>query len=220
MERNQFTFYASFFRSISRIKNKNARCAAYDAVCRYAITGEEPDDLPDAAAIAFEIIKPTLDASRRKAESGSIGGRARVEANGKQSEANPKQNEANGKQEETESKNKGKDKNKKKNKNKDKCLKGASEFETFWSAYPRKVGKEKARAAFAKVDVPVQVLLDSLEAQKRSAQWTKDNGEFIPHPATWLNGKRWEDEVSSVSAPTVRRPDALELAAVRRLMAE
>ena len=218
MERNQFTFYASFFRSISRIKNKNARCAAYDAVCRYAITGEEPDDLPDAAAIAFEIIKPTLDASRRKAESGSIGGRARVEANGKQSEANPKQNEANGKQEETESKNKGKDKNKKKNK--DKCLKGEGEFETFWSAYPRKVGKEKARAAFAKVDVPVQVLLDSLEAQKRSAQWTKDNGEFIPHPATWLNGKRWEDEVSSVSAPTGRRPDAQEMAAVRRLMAE
>ncbi len=217
MERNQFTFYASFFRSISRIKNKNARCAAYDAVCRYAITGEEPDDLPDAAAIAFEIIKPTLDASRRKAESGSAGGRARVEANGKQTEANPKQTEANGKQEEIESKNKGKDKNKKKNK--DKCL-TREEFDSFWSAYPRKVGKEKALAAFAKVEVPAQVLLDALEAQKRSAQWTKDNGEFIPHPATWLNGKRWEDEVSSVSAPTERRPDAKEIEAVRRLMAE
>lgn len=217
MERNQFTFYASFFRSISRIKNKNARCAAYDAVCRYAITGEEPDDLPDAAAIAFEIIKPTLDASRRKAESGSAGGRARVEANLKQTEANPKQTEANGKQEKIESKNKNKDKNKKKNK--DKCL-TREEFDRFWSVYPRKVGKEKALAAFAKVEVPLQVLLDALDKQVRSPQWKKDNGEFIPHPATWLNGKRWEDEVSSVSAPTERRPDAEEIAAVRRLMAE
>lgn len=217
MERNQFTFYASFFRSISRIKNKNARCAAYDAVCRYAITGEEPDDLPDAAAIAFEIIKPTLDASRRKAESGSIGGRARVEANGKQTEANPKQTEANGKQEEIESKNKDKDKNKKKNK--DKCL-TREEFDTFWAAYPRKVGKEKALAAFAKVEVPLQVLLDALDKQVRSPQWTKDNGEFIPHPATWLNGKRWEDEGYQAPGPKVRKPDALEIAAVRRLMAE
>ena len=218
MERNQFTFYASFFRSISRIKNKNARCAAYDAVCRYAITGEEPDDLPDAAAIAFEIIKPTLDASRRKAESGSIGGRARVEANGKQTEANTKQTEANGKQEEIESKNKNKDKNKKKNK--DKCL-TREEFDRFWSVYPRKVGKEKALAAFAKVEVPLQVLLDALDKQVRSPQWKKDNGEFIPHPATWLNGKRWEDEVqTTASDPKVRKPDALEISAVRRLMNE
>lgn len=213
MERNQFTFYASFFRSISRIKNKNARCAAYDAVCRYAITGEEPEDLPDAAAIAFEIIKPTLDASRRKAESGSLGGRA----NGKQTEANLKQTEANGKQEEIESKNKNKDKNKKKNK--DKCL-TREEFDRFWSAYPRKVGKEKALAAFAKVEVPLQVLLDALDKQVRSPQWTKDNGEFIPHPATWLNGKRWEDEGFQAPSPKVRKPDALEIAAVRRLMAE
>ena len=217
MERNQFTFYASFFRSISRIKNKNARCAAYDAVCRYAITGEEQEDLPDAAAIAFEIIKPTLDASRRKAESGSAGGRARVEANGKQTEANPKQNEANGKQEQIESKNKNKDKNKKKNK--DKCL-TREEFDRFWSVYPRKVGKEKALAAFAKVEVPLQVLLDALDKQVRSPQWTKDNGEFIPHPATWLNGKRWEDEGYQAPDPMVRKPDAWEIAAVRRLMAE
>ena len=44
--------------------------------------------------------------------------------------------------------------------------------------------------------VPLEVLLTAIEKQKESAQWSKDNGQFIPHPTTWLNGKRWEDEVS------------------------
>ena len=215
MERNQFTFYASFFRSISRIKNKTTRCAAYDAVCRYAITGEEEEDLPDAAAIAFEIIKPTLDASRRKAESGSAGGRAKSEANLKQAEANGKQTEANLKQGENESKYK--DKNKNKNKNKDKCLKDAGAFDSFWSAYPRKEGKAKAMVAFEKVDVPLETLLAALEAQKKSPQWTKDAGQFVPHAATWLNGRRWEDECGSKEEPN-RELDEQELAAIRRMM--
>ena len=65
------------------------------------------------------------------------------------------------------------------------------------------------------------MLLDALDKQVRSPQWKKDNGEFIPHPATWLNGKRWEDEVqTTASDPKVRKPDALEIAAVRRLMNE
>ena len=34
----------------------------------------------------------------------------------------------------------------------------------------------------------------ALERDKRSEQWRRDNGDFIPHPASWLNGRRWEDE--------------------------
>ena len=62
--------------------------------------------------------------------------------------------------------------------------------------YPRKEGKQKARSAFAKVDVDIDVLLDALSEHKKSAQWTKNNGEFIPHASTWLNGRRWEDQMS------------------------
>ena len=100
MERKQFTFYASFYKAIQRIKNKTARCAAYDAIASYALTGEMPDvsRLPDAAAAVFEIAQPVLDSSRKKAESGSKGG----ESKGKQSESKPQANaskaEANGKQ--------------------------------------------------------------------------------------------------------------------------
>lgn len=72
MERSQFTFYASYSTALSRIKNKAVRCAAYDAICAYALHGEVPVNqaLPDAAAIAFDLIKPTLDAAAKMSEGG------------------------------------------------------------------------------------------------------------------------------------------------------
>ena len=81
MTRTQFTFYESFFKAIRRIKSKSARAEAYDAICAYALWGEEPelDKLPDAAAIAFEFARPNLDASRRKAASGKKGGERKPE---------------------------------------------------------------------------------------------------------------------------------------------
>lgn len=91
MERTQFTFYESFYKAISRIKNKASRAEAYDAICQYAMYGKEPDldSLPDAVAIAFELSKPNLDASRRKAVSGKRGGEAKQ--SGSKAEANDKQ---------------------------------------------------------------------------------------------------------------------------------
>lgn len=70
-------------------------------------------------------------------------------------------------------------------------------FDQFWKAYPRKKYKERARKAWAKIN-PNQDLLrkmmDSLEREKKTDQWTRDSGNYIPHPATWLNGRCWEDE--------------------------
>ena len=99
-ERTQFTFYASFFDAVSRIKKKADRADAYDAICAYALREEDPDfsKMSDAAQIAFLLIKPNLDSSRRKAKSGKDGGSKK--ANGKQ---NVSKQEANCKQEERES---------------------------------------------------------------------------------------------------------------------
>ncbi len=99
-ERTQFTFYASFFDAVSRIKKKADRADAYDAICAYALREEDPDfsKMSDAAQIAFLLIKPNLDSSRRKAKSGKDGGSKK--ANGKQ---NGSKQEANCKQEEGES---------------------------------------------------------------------------------------------------------------------
>lgn len=70
-------------------------------------------------------------------------------------------------------------------------------FNDFWKAYPKKVSKATALKAWSKLKPDnslVMVILSALEKQKQSSQWQKDNGQFIPYPATWLNGKRWEDE--------------------------
>lgn len=72
--------------------------------------------------------------------------------------------------------------------------KDGEDFESFWSAYPKKKNKEGARKAFAKVKVPLQVLLDAIERQKKSKDWLKDGGQYIPYPSTWLNNGAWEDE--------------------------
>ena len=69
-------------------------------------------------------------------------------------------------------------------------------FDLFWSVYPRKIGKGAAELAWKKIrpDDTLQVrIVDAVKAQCKSEQWKRDGGQFIPHPATWLNGKRWED---------------------------
>ena len=97
------------------------------------------------------------------------------------------------------------------------------EFEKFWSAYPRKAGnKQKAFEAFKKADVSLDILLAAIKNQKQSAQWSKDNGQFIPHPTTWLNGKRWNDEMTGTTVPcgALGQLGEAEEEAIRRVMAE
>lgn len=70
----------------------------------------------------------------------------------------------------------------------------ADDFEKAWAVYPRKVGKAKALSAWKKASPPVDAVLSALSWQVTQPQWTKDRGEFVPHMATWLNQRRWEDE--------------------------
>lgn len=70
------------------------------------------------------------------------------------------------------------------------------DFEQFWAAYPRKVGKQAALKAFKGVTIPVETLVSAIKRQECSDQWTRDNGKYIPNPATWLNQGRWEDELA------------------------
>jgi hypothetical protein len=70
-------------------------------------------------------------------------------------------------------------------------------FERFWSVYPRHIAKQNAKKSFDKLnpdDELLAVMIRAVNEQKKTDQWTKDNGQFIPHPATWINQKRWEDE--------------------------
>ncbi|WP_062388754.1 helix-turn-helix domain-containing protein [Pseudomonas abietaniphila] len=80
-------------------------------------------------------------------------------------------------------------------------------FAVFWKLYPRKVQKAKAEAAWKKLAVTPElltVITAALARQVTSIDWLKSNGQFIPHPTSWLNGKRWEDEVqpAAIAAPS------------------
>lgn len=79
-------------------------------------------------------------------------------------------------------------------------------FETFWISYPRKVARQDAAKAFNKlalVNGDFEKVLAALDAAKASEQWQRDEGKFIPHAATWLNGRRFEDEGTTKPAVKV-----------------
>ncbi len=73
-----------------------------------------------------------------------------------------------------------------------------SRFAEFWAAYPKKTGKGAVEKIWKRLHPDTALfakMLETLEAFKQSDQWQRENGQFIPNPATWLNQKRWEDEV-------------------------
>ena len=88
-------------------------------------------------------------------------------------------------------------------------LKAHGGFDSFWLAYPKKKAKGDAEKAFNKIkpdDELLKTMLDAIDAQSRSPDWKKDGGQFIPYPATWLNQKRWEDEVTKGNRESFERP--------------
>lgn len=68
------------------------------------------------------------------------------------------------------------------------------DFASFWKAYPRKVGKGAALEAWQKAKPPIDKCLATIKWQAQSESWRKDSGQFVPHPATWINQERWMDE--------------------------
>lgn len=73
----------------------------------------------------------------------------------------------------------------------------APEFIDFWKEYPRKTAKIKAWQEWCRIAEPRPAIADVLRALKRacaSEQWQRENGQYIPHPSTWLHQRRWEDQ--------------------------
>lgn len=78
-------------------------------------------------------------------------------------------------------------------------------FTEFWKAYPNKKAKQAAAKAWKRLKPDralFDVIMQALEAAKRSDQWSRDGGRYIPYPATWINGQRWEDQDAEVAAGT------------------
>lgn len=77
-------------------------------------------------------------------------------------------------------------------------------FPQFWAAYPKKTAKQNAQRAWKKLGVTAELfraIMAGLTQAKASSQWQREDGRYIPYPATWLNGRRWEDEQDSPPPP-------------------
>jgi hypothetical protein len=83
-------------------------------------------------------------------------------------------------------------------------------FDAFWSVYPRKVAKGHARKAFGKackLADPAEIVA----AVSKFAHAMRDTDkQYIPHPTTWLNGERWEDDMDDVAPQAKTNTDYLD----------
>ena len=74
------------------------------------------------------------------------------------------------------------------------------DFISFWEAYPRKVAKPSALTAWKKAKLPsLDEILSAIKSQAASDQWQKESGKFIPHPASWINAERWNDQATVIT---------------------
>lgn len=198
--RKQFTFYRSYYDAIQGLPKKD-RSAIILAICAYAIYETEPVGLSAAASTAFELIRPTLDSARMKADSGKQGG-SKPKANRKQTERE-------------------KEGEKEKEKENEKEIEG---FALLWDAYPviRRGSRVVAFEAFREQILSQEDLngaLCALEAWKRSEQWAKDGGQYVPYLCNWLERGIWRS-MPPDALPRERGLDDDEQDAIRRMMEE
>jgi len=84
--------------------------------------------------------------------------------------------------------------------------KTAEGFEEFWEVYPKRRARLRALKAWEKLtmtDALLAQIISTVKKQKKTKEWTKDDGEWIPLPASWLNAGCWDDEVE-VKVATVQ----------------
>lgn len=71
-------------------------------------------------------------------------------------------------------------------------------FSLFWKIYKKRVGRKEALKAWEKIKPELyDNILIALGEHNKQESWAKEDGQFIPHPATWLNKERWNDEIKT-----------------------
>ena len=174
------------------------------AILEYARSGLIPED-GGRESLVFPIFKAIIDReaeiSAIRSENGAKGGKP-AEAN----ESKAKQNEANeSKAKPTKDiRHKTEDiRQKTEDNNGITPIPPCDGFDVFWKVYARHTAKETAVKAWKKLNPPKELqekIVTAVKDYAASPQWKKDNGQYIPHPATFLNQRRWEDEVPCASS--------------------
>lgn len=215
MERDSMVFYRSFYEAIKDLHAED-QVNAFHAIMEYALNGVEKCDSP-TARMALILVKPQIDKNNQRFENGKKGGRGNNQTETKQ-EPNSANAEPNVNDNVNDNVNVINPLNPPKGDEQaenltvetargagtpvDQSMTPAQGFTEFWELYPRKVGKGAAEKAWEKIK-PGKTLsgmiFQAIECAKKSAEWNKEGGRYIPNPATWLNQKRWEDQLTPES---------------------
>lgn len=228
------TFYSSFWEAINALPKKD-QLPVMRATIEYGLNGTHSEKLTVSQSAFFSLIKPNLDASRKKASSGKAGG-SKAKANDKQTasktEANSKQT-ASEKEKENEIENEyeveveiekesllsssataAED---------NKAAATPAGFDLFWEKYPNKVCMREAADAWKDIcvneNIPAQILA-GLDRWRNSLEWEKENGRYIPRPARWLSDLRWQEHPKEKIPMGAGELGKAELEAIQRLLKE
>lgn len=232
MQRKQFTFYRSYYDAVN-VLNKRDQAAVLMAICDYALNETEPKLTGSSLAI-FTLIKPTLDAARRKAEGGF---KKTLEEDSNKNDESSKQDAAKIPQRHRkDTDNKKEKENKKENENENE-IEGEEEkekedpadlcgrcFTLFWDAYPSKIRREDAWKEWkrlAPTEAQASTIMGNLESWKKTSRWLEDGGRFVPAAAKFLaDPGYWNTAPISAKKGEKqdRELDAEEQAAIRRMM--
>ena len=205
---DKYYFFKSYHTALKDLK-ASTRYAIREAIDEFMFEDKLPVFTDNLSKSIWSLLLPTLHKSKVRYEAGKqtfSKTQAKVEQNPSKSGANQEQSSS--LLPVCSSKEKGE--RKKEINNTPIIPQGgvASAFDKFWEAYPLKKGKQAARRAFdrARKLTTLDNMLSAIRKQKGWEQWTRDNGKYIPHPATWLNQGRWDDQSDVDTEPEKPAP--------------
>ena len=170
--RNQFTFYRSFYEAVLKLP-KSRQLGMFFAIARYGLDMEEPEGLNAQQEGQFRLIRPVLRTAWRKAMAGALGGRKSKRGAAEKISKGEQEKEIEIETEiEIESESEGE----------------REAFDRFWARYPVQIGQTAALHAWQSVTEKhdIALILSRLEIWRRSKEWAREDGRFIPKPEKWL----------------------------------
>ena len=198
---DRFVFPRSFYESIKTLKPAY-REALYTGIFDFIFEDTEPELKSVELKRMWMLIFPILSKAKKISNTISTQSKDNLKRMSRDTKENVERRSAQSKENvETIS---GQSPFKEKDKEKDirnippKSPRGYSEeFEKFWKEYPRHDAKQDAFRAFNKAikDTTPDNLLKSVRKFKDTEAWQRDDGKYIPYAASWLNGRRWEDDI-------------------------
>ena len=90
------------------------------------------------------------------------------------------------------------------------------QFEEFWKLYPRRVAKLVAKRIWGRLSNKDKEII-SIMLPQQLLRWKDKELQYIPHASTWLNQRRYEDELEPLPVKEVSADEKAEMEMIKRM---